>query len=677
MRLIFWFITLFFLLPFAGNGQSYRSLRSEGDQLFEDGFYELAVERYEECFRERPTDYEMNYHLGVAYLMLNRLYEAETVLDIIYKQKKNRYPGTIYYLGYLHQRKLNFRKAAEYYKEFLKENNLSSFESLAKAKLRNCESGIILKMKKPLAAVEGFSEPINSTDDDFHPIISPNRPLEKIYFSSNRQGVLGGLRNNQGKEDQKGGHRNPDMFVANIKPMLDVKRMSGLLNTSLFDEVVGFSFDGTRMYYKKGYVKESGLIYEDFYDSSNKDRISGKLMDVPFDMQQGDASPIFFMDTLVIFASRHLEGFGGYDLFISNKTPDGWTKPKNMGPNINSPYDESCPFLTNNRESLYFSSNKPQGLGGDDIYKAVYSPILKRWNKGQNLGIPINSADDDEYFQLADDGWHFVFSSNRHEALGKFDIFQGQFFEQQADQVVMTMDVESVKVFDSLAMVAKPVLFQKYSMGTIMPDSSRFGQLRQLTQILNDSPNAELSINVTRTSQKLKGVTGTLDPLSTVLLSFIKTNAPETKIDFTQSLMSPNQSKQPGSYLEVVVLDKEEVNALTLTPINNIKKFSFVPRVPLGLRYKIEVDPESKGLTDFMIANKYGFSFNISDDEQIRLLYGNFFTLETAQQWAEQLHRAVINVVRVVPFVAGKSISTKSNPAILLSYPELNQYLME
>ncbi len=673
MRLFFWFIPLFLLLPFGGNGQSYKSLRSEGDQLFEDGFYALAVERYEECFRERPTDYEMDYHLGVAYLMLNRLYEAKTVLEIIYQQKKKRYPGTIYYLGYLQHRKLNFRKAAEYYKEFLKVNNLANFEALVKVKLRNCESGIILKKKIALASVEAYPEPINSVANDFHPIISPNRPLEKLYFSSNRLGVLGGLRNNQGKEDKKRGHRNPDMFVADIKPATNVKRMSGLLNTSLYDEIMGFSFDGTRMYYKKGYTKDAGLLYQDYYDSSNKDRISGTLLDVPFDMQKGDATPFFFMDTLVIFASRRLEGFGGYDLFISNKTPDGWTEPKNMGSNINSPYDEKYPFMTNNRESLYYCSNKPQGLGGDDIYKSVYSPVLKRWNKGKNLGIPINSADDDQYFQMANDGWHFVFSSNRQESIGKFDIFHGQFFEQQADQVVMTMDVESEQQLDSLAWVAKPVLFQKYSLGIIMPDSMKFAQLRQLTQILKEYPGSELSVRVTQTSQSIKGMTG-LAPLSTVLLSFIKTNAPETQVDFIQRILAPSQSKEPGSFLEAVILVKEEV-ASKIKPINSVKRYSFVPRIPLGLRYKVVVSLESDGLEDFLVGNKYNFSLCLSRDDETRLLYGDYFTLETAQQWAEQLHQVGLKVERVVPCIAGKPITTKTNPALLLLYPELNQYI--
>ncbi len=673
MRLFFWFIPLFLLLPFAGNSQSYKSLRSEGDQLFEDGFYALAVERYEECFREKPTDYEMDYHLGVAYLMLNRLYEAETVLDIIYKQKKKRYPSTIYYLGYLHHRKLNFRKAAEYYKEFLKMNNRANFDALVKVKLRNCESGTILKKKIALASIEVYPEPINSVENDFHPVISPNRPLGKLYFSSNRLGVLGGLRNNQGKEDKKRGHRNPDMFVADIKPTVNVKRLSGLLNTSLYDEIMGFSFDGTRMYYKKGYTQDAGLLYQDYYDSSNKDRISGNLLDVPFDMQKGDATPFFFMDTLVIFASRRLEGFGGYDLFISNKTPDGWTEPKNMGPNINSPYDEKYPFLTNNKKSLYYCSNKPEGIGGDDIYKAVYAPILKRWNKGKNLGIPINSADDDQYFQMANDGWHFVFSSNRQESIGKFDIFHGQFFEQQADQVVMTMDVESEQKIDSFSLVAQPILFQRYSLGTIMPDSLKFAQLQQLTQILNKYPDLELSIRITRTTLTTKGATD-IAPLSTVLLSFIKTNAPNTHVDLTQHILAPSLSKEPGSFLEAVILAKEEV-ASKIKPINSVKRHSFVSRTPLGLRYKVVVLLDSDGLEDFLVGNKYNFSLCISGDKEIRLLYGDYFTLETAQQWAEQLHQVGLKVESVVPCIAGQPISPRSNPALLLLHPELNQYL--
>ncbi|HHB78142.1 MAG TPA: hypothetical protein ENK85_02775 [Saprospiraceae bacterium] len=675
MRLIYCFFILFFLLPFAGKGQSYKSIKSEGDAFFADGFYELAAKRYEDCFRERPTDYEMDYHLGISYLFLNRLLEAETVLNIIYEKRKAQFPNVVYYLGNLYHRKLEFRKAAGLYKEFLKKNNRSDFEGLVKTKLRNCESGLLIKNQAPMATLEGFPEPINTTDNDFHPIYSPLSQRSKLYFSSNRLGALGGLRSDNGKVDNKHGHRNPDMYVAEITPAYHVERMSGLLNTSLFDEVIGFSGDGLRMYYKKGYTKDAGLLYEDYFDSSSKDRISGNLLEIPFDMQKGDATPFFFMDTMVIFASRRLEGFGGYDLFIANKTADGWSEPINMGPNINSPYDEKFPFLTNNRRGLYFSSNKPAGIGGDDIYKSTYSPILKKWNKSKNLGIPINSADDDQYFQMANDGWHFVLSSNRHESMGKYDIFEGQFFEQQSDQVVMTVNVENEVNNDTSVIVAQPVLFQRYGLGVIMPDSTQFAALRTLARILNERPQAELVVNMTQSTSSKKGSGVGLSPISKVLLSFLKSNAPNTSINYSQQLLIPKKSSQPGSYLEAIILYKNNPKK-PITPINGIKKYSFVPRTPLGLRYKIELAPDSSLFKSFLTTNKYDFSFDLVNEEW-RMLFGRFLTLETAQQWAEELNQNHLKVVRIIPYIAGKPITKGIEPAIIKAYPKLQRYLLE
>ncbi len=677
MRVVFLFFMLVFLSPLTGYSQSYKSLKAEGNALFEDGFYALAVERYEECFRERPTDYDVDYRLGISYLMLNRLFEAETVLHIIEQQKKKKYPLSAYYLGYLNQRKLQFKQAAKYYKEFLKTNGKKETSALVRTQLRNCESGLRQLSQKPLADVERLPEPINSVDNDFHPIFSPSLQQDKIYFSSNRLGVLGGLRSDNGKVDNKRGHRKPDMFIANRVPTIQVERMSGLLNTPLFDEIIGFSYDGARMYYKKGYTKDSGLLYEDFFKSSSKERLASQLVDVPFDMAKGDATPFFFMDTLVIFASQRLGGFGGYDLFFSEKTPDGWTEPVNMGNGINTEYDEMYPFLTNNKESVYYSSNNPNGIGGMDIYKSTFNPIQKKWHKGQNMGIPINSADNDEYFYMANDGWHFLLSSNRKEALGKYDIFEGQFFEQQSDQVVMAMSVESEKIVDTSSIVFQPVLFQQYPLGTIIPDSNSLRALDKLIARLRQDSDAELVLQVTKTANLHSGNLSKIDPLSTVLLSRIRDGIPNCPINYSLKILKPETNVLPGTFVEAAILTKYKDDQ-ELKPINAINKYHFVPRVPKGLRYRIEVDTSSRSLVAFLGLNIYDFSVDVwpGSPNHPHLVYGQFLTYETAKQWAEQLAKAKINIIQIVPYISGKPIFYDHiHDPIVRPYPDLIRYL--
>jgi len=106
-------------------------------------------------------------------------------------------------------------------------------------------------------------------------------------------------------------------------------------------------------------------------------------------------------------SSNSREGYGGYDLYAS-KFSGSWSKPENLGPEINSPFDEQFPWVTST--SLYFSSNGHPGLGGLDLF---------RWEMGVsqepvNLGYPINSSYDDFAVSFTDSlGMHGFLSSNR------------------------------------------------------------------------------------------------------------------------------------------------------------------------------------------------------------------------------------------------------------------------
>ena len=93
-------------------------------------------------------------------------------------------------------------------------------------------------------------------------------------------------------------------------------------------------------------------------------------------------SHIFYSEdnTVAIFASDRAGGYGGRDLYRMIKLPDGsWSLPKNMGPIINSPYDEDAPFLSIDKKQLYFSSNSDKSMGGFDIFvslKVSDNPIM-------------------------------------------------------------------------------------------------------------------------------------------------------------------------------------------------------------------------------------------------------------------------------------------------------------
>lgn len=95
------------------------------------------------------------------------------------------------------------------------------------------------------------------------------------------------------------------------------------------------------------------------------------------------------------FTAREPNGFGGSDLYISYVMPDGkWGPPMNMGPEINTPGDETSPFIHADNQTLYFASSGLQGYGKMDLF-LVRKDSTGHWGKPENLGYPINTIDDE------------------------------------------------------------------------------------------------------------------------------------------------------------------------------------------------------------------------------------------------------------------------------------------
>ncbi len=123
---------------------------------------------------------------------------------------------------------------------------------------------------------------------------------------------------------------------------------------------------------------------------------------------------------LLYFASNKPGGEGGVDLYVTEKKNGKWSSPRNLGPPINTPGDESYPFLASDT-TFYFSSTGHGGLGGMDIYRsAVWSGV---YSNPENLGFPLNTSSDDFALILDASGRSGEFSSNRPGGVGYDDIY--------------------------------------------------------------------------------------------------------------------------------------------------------------------------------------------------------------------------------------------------------------
>lgn len=135
------------------------------------------------------------------------------------------------------------------------------------------------------------------------------------------------------------------------------------------------------------------------------------------------------------FVSLRKGGYGGYDIWKSTITDKGWSEPENLGPNVNTPYDEQSPFIHPDDQTLYFSSNGWPGLGSKDLFLSRKGSDGK-WQKPENLGYPINSSGDENGLTLTANGSYAFFSSNNLKGAGGYDIYTFELPEKLRPNVV-------------------------------------------------------------------------------------------------------------------------------------------------------------------------------------------------------------------------------------------------
>ncbi|MEP4533758.1 MAG: OmpA family protein [Cyclobacteriaceae bacterium] len=256
-----------------------------------------------------------------------------------------------------------------------------------------------------------------------------------------------------------------DLFYAHGDELSQIEYLSPAIKSKFHEGPVAF-FDNqtkmafTRNNYQGGRVKrdKKGVarlkIYFAEYDEQA--RSWGKIRSFQFNNDQYSVGhPAMSNDgSVIIFSSDKPGGIGGTDLYVSYKNADKWTEPEDLGALINSKGQEMFPVLID--QQLFYATDGRGGLGGLDIYKVDLDENYRPKSEPKNMGYPINSGRDDFGFTATSDFSVGYFTSARNPD-NKDDIYKfafeeklrkGQVLDQETNEPIALADVFMV---DSLS----------------------------------------------------------------------------------------------------------------------------------------------------------------------------------------------------------------------------------
>lgn len=417
--------TLLFFTFIFGNAQTKKdpngSKRAAKSFLgYED--YNRALVELLKLYRQNKQDPELNLNIGICYLNVNddrskAIPYLEFVLD-----KGNYKNEVLLYTGLAYSYHYEFDKAITYFNKFREKGSPQDIE-LADHYIENCENAKEL-IKKPVnVSFENLGKDINSKAPDYYPFVSGDEGT--LYFTTRRSATLG-------KNESDEGYFTSDIFVSKVDKGQWTKahNAGSLINTDQDEECVYLTPGGKTIVIYMDHDGDADELYISTISGKKQTLPEPTLLDGPvnkknsFDLQ----ACITEDENMLIIASNRPGGFGGCDLYSIKKLPNGkWGNPINLGPEINTKYDENFPSLDEKNNILYFASQGHTGMGGYDIFKSKFNAETKKYGPPINIGYPINTPEDNMQISLAKNKRDGYISAYRKEGFGDLDIYKVTF----------------------------------------------------------------------------------------------------------------------------------------------------------------------------------------------------------------------------------------------------------
>jgi len=402
--------------------------------LMQEGFSYYAEIIADKLIALRPESANYNFRKGSLLLAAHndyvnaKPYLEKAILNVdpeydMYSAREKSSPvDAFFYLGRCYHLDESIDEAIYYYQKFIDQSPPESdLVALARLRIQQCHVAKREITNPKSARVENVGPVINNNFPDYCPVTSLDGSA--LYYTSRRPWEDDATSQYR---DRKINQYPEDVYVSYIDfdgSWIEPFRLDfciGIRN----EATMAVSADERRIYvYQDDSLANGDIFYSDFatnrfqeIQSINDSRINTMYWE-PHCMVSADGMTMYF-------TSDRPGGFGGRDIYRVIKLPDNsWSDPINLGPSINTPFDEDAPFIAIDNKTLYFSSNGPLSMGDFDVFVSRKDEE-NNWSSPINLGYPLNSTSDDIYYTTTVDGLRGFLSSNRKGGYGEKDIYE-------------------------------------------------------------------------------------------------------------------------------------------------------------------------------------------------------------------------------------------------------------
>jgi hypothetical protein len=420
----------FCLLLHSQKKPSFQKKFETANALNDQKQYELAKDIWIELAEEYPNNANINFKAG--FCLLNTTFQKKDALKYLNKAEENistKYSPidhtittapieTHYYLAKAYHHNYDIDSAIKYFKFFQNKSSQKHFlQSNIPTDLKQCENALALINHPKDYKLENLGPEINSEFSDYNPCLTLDE--NTLFFTSKR------TRSNSDETSQNIGIYNPqdgkhfeDIYVS----YKDIKS-GNWLKPKLLDfcspdapqATIAISGDGEKLFV---YLLDKQSPTEEIhYTTREKDFYNLSPLNIFNSNSWENHVTISSDEKTLYFVSDRPGGLGGTDIWRCLRLPNGeWSEPYNIGPPVNSKFNEESPFIHPDGKTLYFSSNGGRSMGGFDVF---FSKKIdqKTFSNPINMGFPINTVDDDLFFSTSPDGGRGYYASS-HEGGG-------------------------------------------------------------------------------------------------------------------------------------------------------------------------------------------------------------------------------------------------------------------